>query len=130
MQVAPAELENFLLQQEAVADVAVVPIPSESSGELPRGYVVRRKTLKDSDEAAVKAELHRLVKAKFASYKQLDGGIVFVTSLPKTASGKTQRNKLKEIARASLEQEKRILIKAVKPFVQVFEIASDEESDF
>lgn len=133
MQVAPAELENFLLQQEAVTDVAVVPIPSDSSGELPRAYVVRAKASRDIADATLKEQLHKLFKAQFATYKQLDGGIEFVTSLPKTASGKTRRNTLKQIARASIKQDRQTLITALKakvrPAIQVFEIASDDEDD-
>ena len=39
-QVAPAELEGVLLGHTAVADCAVVGVPDQQAGELPRAYVV------------------------------------------------------------------------------------------
>lgn len=42
MQIAPSELEHVLLTHEEVADAAVIGIPDEFAGELPRAYVVKR----------------------------------------------------------------------------------------
>ena len=39
-QVAPAELEGLLLDHPDIADVCVVGIPDEFSGEVPLAYVV------------------------------------------------------------------------------------------
>jgi 4-coumarate--CoA ligase len=39
-QVAPAELEGHLLLHSDVADVCVVPIPDDYSGEIPLAYIV------------------------------------------------------------------------------------------
>ena len=41
-QVSPSELEALLLTHHAVADVAVIGVPDESAGELPRAYVVKK----------------------------------------------------------------------------------------
>ena len=41
LQVAPAELEDLLRTLPGVADVAVIGIPDERVGELPRAYVVK-----------------------------------------------------------------------------------------
>ena len=38
---APAELEALLLTHPGVKDVAVVGVPDERSGDVPRAYVVR-----------------------------------------------------------------------------------------
>ena len=39
---APAELEALLLSDERVADAAVIGVPDERSGELPKAYIVRQ----------------------------------------------------------------------------------------
>ena len=52
-QVAPATLEDVLLRHEAVADVGVIGVPDEESGELPRAYVVK-KSGKDCSEDDLK----------------------------------------------------------------------------
>ena len=39
-QVAPAELEALLLTHPAVADAAVIPIPDDEAGEIPKAYIV------------------------------------------------------------------------------------------
>ena len=53
-QVAPAELEGFLLTHPAVADVAVVGIPDLKAGELPRAYVVLKPNHKLSEQDIIK----------------------------------------------------------------------------
>jgi acyl-CoA synthetase (AMP-forming)/AMP-acid ligase II len=86
-QVAPPELEGILLTHPDIVDAAVIGIEgAERDSEAPRAYVVRRpgsEAIK-LDEAAVKA----FVEPKLASYKKLDGGVRFVESIPKNASGK------------------------------------------
>ena len=42
LQVAPSELEDLIRRHPGVNDVAVVGVPDERSGELPRAYVVRK----------------------------------------------------------------------------------------
>jgi acyl-CoA synthetase (AMP-forming)/AMP-acid ligase II len=41
MQVAPAELEAHLLSHPYVSDVAVIPVPDDRAGEVPKAYVVK-----------------------------------------------------------------------------------------
>ena len=41
---APAELEGLLISHPAVADAAVIGVPSEEAGELPRAYIVLKPT--------------------------------------------------------------------------------------
>ena len=93
-QVAPAEIEGVLLSHPEVMDVAVVGIQaSEESSELPRAYVVRR------EGSGVDVEdIRAWVGERLARYKQLDGGVVFVESLPKNANSKVVKGVLKERA--------------------------------
>jgi acyl-coenzyme A synthetase/AMP-(fatty) acid ligase len=47
-QVAPAELEACLLDHPAVADCAVIPVPDEKAGEVPKAFVVKAATTTSS----------------------------------------------------------------------------------
>ena len=88
LQVAPAELENVLRGLEGVADVAVVGVPDQRAGELPRAYVVKRGEL---TEEQVKSH----VAEALAPHKQLAGGVEFLAEIPKSAAGKILRKDLK-----------------------------------
>jgi len=94
-QVAPAELEDLLLGHEAVNDVAVIQIPDEESGELPLAYIVLKDGGDERDEQKTKEEIYEWVKERVVPYKRLDGGITFVDSIPKSASGKILRRILR-----------------------------------
>ena len=43
-QVAPAELEALIINHPEVADVAVIGVPDEECGELPKAFVVAAST--------------------------------------------------------------------------------------
>jgi len=85
-QVAPAELEELLLTHPAVADAAVVGIPDEEAGELPKAYVVGKP-----NHTCHPKELHDFLEDKIAPHKRMRGGIEFIQAIPKTASGKILR---------------------------------------
>lgn len=97
--VAPAELEELLLTNDLVNDAAVIQLPDERSGELPRAYIVLKDGDKDNEET--KTEIYEWVKERVAPYKRLDGGIVFVETVPKSASGKILRRLLRDELKAS-----------------------------
>ena len=96
-QVAPAELEAVLRKHPAVADVAVVGVLRDDGvSEVPRAYIVRDSEVVARGPTGVTAEeVYSFARERLASYKALDGGIVFVDSIPRTASGKIQKFKLK-----------------------------------
>ncbi|KXS15982.1 acetyl-CoA synthetase-like protein [Gonapodya prolifera JEL478] len=99
LQVAPAELEALLLEHPAVADSCVVQVPDERAGELPRAYVVLKESHKHDDQDDIKASINSFFGSKLARHKQLEGGIVFVDSVPKSASGKLLRRFLRDRAK-------------------------------
>jgi acyl-CoA synthetase (AMP-forming)/AMP-acid ligase II len=88
-QVAPAELEALLVTHPEVADVAVIGVPDEESGELCKAFVVRAPT--SSVEAD---EIKGFVARHVATYKQISV-VEFVDTIPKSASGKILRRVLR-----------------------------------
>ncbi|OHW94032.1 4-coumarate-ligase 2 [Colletotrichum incanum] len=92
LQVAPAELEAVLLENEHVADAAVVGITIDGN-EWPRAYVAIQDV---SREKVTPEDIQRWVKPRVAKHKALVGGVVFVDKVPKLASGKIQRKVMRE----------------------------------
>lgn len=89
--VAPAEIENCLLQHEAVLECAVVG--HEAGGLVkPKAFVVAREGFQTSEQLA--DEIKQFVKDHIAVYKY-PRWIEFVPSLPKNDRGKIDRKKLK-----------------------------------
>lgn len=101
-QVAPAELEGMLLDNDAVDDVAVIGVYSQEHGsEVPRAYVVRSAKSKASGRSA-EEEAEAIVSwlnSRVAQHKRLRGGVRFIDAVPKSASGKILRRVLKEAAK-------------------------------
>ena len=100
-QVAPAELEGKLMDNEGVEDVAVIGVQDEHMHtEVPRAYVVAAKGLSSQEPGENEAKtIVDWIGNKVANHKRLRGGIVFVAEVPKSASGKILRRLLKERAK-------------------------------
>ncbi|KAG9249429.1 uncharacterized protein F5Z01DRAFT_716005 [Emericellopsis atlantica] len=129
MQVAPAELEAFLLQQAPVAEVSVVPVPDEFAGELPRAYVVKSSEGKALSDDEVRRSLHEKMDEAFHSHKRLAGGIEFLDALPKTFSGKILRSVLKDKAKESITLQD-VHVESKVPATQNVEVYTiDSEED-
>ncbi len=91
--IAGPEVENVLLEHDAVQECAVVGAPDEARGQIVKAFVVLRPD-RVGDEALAK-ELQEFVKARIAPYKY-PRAVEFVTTLPRTATGKLQRYRLRE----------------------------------
>jgi acyl-coenzyme A synthetase/AMP-(fatty) acid ligase len=91
--VAPAEVEEFLSRLDGVAEVAVVGAPDPQRDEIVVAYVVSQNGV-ELDEA----ELLERCRGRLASYK-IPARIVIVDALPKTDTGKLQRTSLRALAR-------------------------------
>ncbi|HEY6239606.1 MAG TPA: benzoate-CoA ligase family protein [Burkholderiales bacterium] len=90
--VSPVEVEAVLVSHEAVLEAAVVGAEDENKLVKPKAYVVLKQGNSGSD--ALKAALQQHVKDKLAPYKY-PRWIEFLDELPKTATGKIQRFKLR-----------------------------------
>ena len=95
LQVAPAELEAHLLTHPAVADCAVIAIPDEAAGEVPKALVVKSPSANPDDEAARSAIIKHVEEHK-ARHKWLKGGVGFLDMIPKSPSGKILRRLLRD----------------------------------
>lgn len=73
-----------------VADVAVVGIPDSLAGEIPKAFVVLKPNHKLTEK-----QIYDVVAKKLVKYKRLEGGVVFLDSIPRNAAGKIMRNELK-----------------------------------
>ena len=91
--VSPFEVESALSENEAVLEAAVVGHADADGLVKPRAFVVLREGRRGS--AALVTELQAFVKRKLAPYKY-PRWIEFTDELPKTATGKIQRFKLRE----------------------------------
>jgi benzoate-CoA ligase len=90
--VSPAEVEAALITHEAVLEAAVVGAEDENKLVKPKAYVVLKQ--RNSGTDALKAALQQHVKDQLAPYKY-PRWIEFLPELPKTATGKIQRFKLR-----------------------------------
>jgi benzoate-CoA ligase family protein len=93
--VAPAEIENCLLQHEAVLECAVIGHDDGSGLVKPKAFVVLRESHIASTE--LQQEIKEFVKSRIALYKY-PRWLEFVTSMPKNDRGKIDRRKLKSAA--------------------------------
>jgi benzoate-CoA ligase family protein len=96
MWVSPAEVESALAGHPAVVEAGVVGAEDKDELVKPLAFVVLARG--HTASAALESELKAYVKERLAAYKY-PRWIVFVDELPKTATGKIQRFKLREIAR-------------------------------
>jgi long-chain acyl-CoA synthetase len=94
--IAPAELEAVLMEHPAVLETAVVGVPDEEAGEVPKAFIVLQG---DFSYSVTDEELITFVNGKLTDYKRLHE-VEFVESLPKIPAGKILRRELKELERA------------------------------
>jgi len=93
--IAGPEIEEVLLSHPDVAECGVVGVPDEARGQIVKAYVILRAGAAADDAKA--RELQDLVKARIAPYKY-PRAIEFVTTLPRTNTGKLQRFLLRQQA--------------------------------
>ncbi len=94
MWVSPLEVEGVLLEHHAVSECAVIGAPDAAGLEKPMVFVVLNEGRTASE--ALERELQQFVRDKIAHYK-CPRWVRFTDELPRTASGKVQRFKLREL---------------------------------
>jgi malonyl-CoA/methylmalonyl-CoA synthetase len=82
----PREMEEFLAEQEEIAEAVVVGVPDRLRGEVPVAYIVTGGAIDARD-------LDARCRARFASFK-IPRAFVVIDKLPRTALGKVQKHLL------------------------------------
>ena len=89
--IGPFEIENVIMELPYVLECGVSAMPDEVRGQVVKASIVLVKGTEGTD--ALKKEIQEYVKKRTAPYKY-PRVVIFRDELPKTASGKIQRNKL------------------------------------
>lgn len=89
--IGPFEIESVIMELPYVVECGVSAVPDEIRGQVVKASIVLTKGTEETDE--LKKEIQNYVKTHTAPYKY-PRVIVFRDELPKTISGKIQRNKL------------------------------------
>jgi ribosome assembly protein SQT1 len=83
-----------------VSDAAVIPVPDDAAGEVPKAFVVKTKDVgtpaSPETDRQLASELQKYVEEHKARYKWLKGGIEFIEVVPKGPSGKILRRLLRD----------------------------------
>jgi acyl-coenzyme A synthetase/AMP-(fatty) acid ligase len=110
--ISAVEVEGTLLLHPQVLSAGVAAVPDEVRGdEVMACVVLRNATL--ADRTALARELLSFCTERLAYYKA-PGYVVFVDSLPRTATEKIQRAKLKELAVARVRTPECVDLRALK----------------
>ena len=89
--IGPFEIESVIMELPYVLECGVSAVPDEVRGQIVKASIVLTKGTEGTEE--LKKEIQNYVKSKTAPYKY-PRIVVFKDQLPKTVSGKIQRNKL------------------------------------
>ncbi|WP_052352824.1 class I adenylate-forming enzyme family protein [Neobacillus dielmonensis] len=92
--VYPVEIEEVLYAMDEILEAAVVGVPHEVYGEVPKAYVVLKEGKSLSEEDVIS-----YCRTKLAKYK-LPAEVEFLDALPRNASGKVLKHTLKPTVNA------------------------------
>ena len=90
LNVYPREVENVIMNHEAVSLVAVIGVPDEQFGEEIKACVVLKEGQKISEEELISWTKERIAKYKYPRI------ISFMDSLPQSATGKILKKELRK----------------------------------
>lgn len=95
-QVWPLEIEKVLMKHPKVSDVAVVGVPDDRLGEVPKAYVTLKEPLDQSYADAVKTEMIDYCRENLAHFKAVRE-VQIVDAFPRADTGKILKEKLKNL---------------------------------
>ncbi|PCR88848.1 acyl-CoA synthetase [Natrinema ejinorense] len=91
--IGPEEVEDSIAGHEAAADAAVIGVPDDERGEVPKAFVVLADGYEPTDDT--RETLRQHVRNRLAKY-EYPRDIEFVEEMPTTATGKVRRASLRE----------------------------------
>lgn len=94
--ISSLEVEKVILAHPGVYEAAVIPVPDDKWGEVPKALVIAKP-----GSSLTEAKLLEFCRSHIAHYK-CPGSIEFVESLPKTATGKVLKKNLRQAYGANL----------------------------
>ncbi|SDX95741.1 AMP-binding enzyme C-terminal domain-containing protein [Salimicrobium album] len=90
--ISSIEVESVFYDHDEIQEAAVIALPHEKWGETPHAIIVRKEGSELSEE-----EIIAFSREKLAHFK-CPTAVTFLEELPKTASGKIQKVKLRNLA--------------------------------
>jgi long-chain acyl-CoA synthetase len=87
--VYPNEIEDVLVSMPGIREAAVIAVPDENSGEVPKAFIVR------DNPDLTEEEIIKFARTKLTGYK-IPRHIKFCEELPKSNVGKVLRRKLRD----------------------------------
>uniref|UniRef100_A0A7E4ZYR4 AMP-binding domain-containing protein n=1 Tax=Panagrellus redivivus TaxID=6233 RepID=A0A7E4ZYR4_PANRE len=90
--VCPSEVESVMRSHPGIDDCAVVGRQDHVSGEVPAAFVVRNAAY----PLLASAEVRQHVAGKISQFKELRGGVYFISEIPRSICGKVVRRQLKQ----------------------------------
>jgi long-chain acyl-CoA synthetase len=97
LKISPLEVESVLLSHPSVAEATCVGVDDDCGGKIPIAFVVL-----EEGQHATETELSDLCYQNLADFK-LPKRIEFVSSMPRTSSGKVHRKKLEQRVLATID---------------------------
>ncbi len=92
--IGPGEIEESLMGHPAVAMCAVIGVPDDIRGQVPKAFVVVKDGVEPGDGLAAELEDH--VRTRLAAH-EVPREIVFIDDLPRTTTGKIRRRDLRDL---------------------------------
>jgi len=89
--ISPEEVENVIFAHPKIDDVAVIGVPDEEWGEVPKAICVLKKGFED----CTPEEIMEHCRKNLASFKR-PRSVIFVKELPRVSMGKVQKKVLRE----------------------------------